>query len=84
MSAIYTAVLRDGRLEWEGDAPALPAGTRVRVTVAELPPTPPVNAALSALERIAARGGATEFPHDLVAWQREIRQDRPLPGRDEE
>lgn len=25
----------------------------------------------------------SSFPNDVVAWQREIRQDRILPGRDE-
>lgn len=38
--------------------------------------------ALAALERLAARGGIRSIP-DPVAWQREQRKDRPLPGRDE-
>jgi len=38
--------------------------------------------ALAALERIAARGGIRSIP-DPVAWQREQRKDRPLPGREE-
>jgi hypothetical protein len=37
--------------------------------------------ALAALDRIAARGGITGIP-DPVAWQREQRNDRPLPGRE--
>lgn len=38
--------------------------------------------AVAALERIAQRDG---FRHieDPAAWQREIREDRPLPGRDD-
>jgi hypothetical protein len=36
------------------------------------------NQMLSALERIAARGGIESIP-DPVAWQREIRTDRDLP-----
>ena len=34
------------------------------------------------LRRIAARGGIKSIP-DPARWQREIRQDRPLPGREE-
>jgi hypothetical protein len=41
-----------------------------------------VREAIAALERIAARGG---FRHikDPGEWQREIREDGPLPGREE-
>lgn len=38
--------------------------------------------AVAALERIAKRGGITSIP-DPDAWLREIREDRPLPGRPE-
>ena len=38
--------------------------------------------AMNALRRIALRGGIRSIP-DPVAWQREIRKDRPLPGREE-
>lgn len=38
--------------------------------------------AMDALRRIAARGGIRSIP-DPVAWQREQRKDRPLPGREE-
>lgn len=34
------------------------------------------------LKRIAARGGASSFG-DASEWQRETREDRVLPGRDE-
>ena len=37
--------------------------------------------ALAALQRLAARGGIRSIP-DPVAWQREQRKDRPLPGRE--
>jgi hypothetical protein len=37
--------------------------------------------ALAALDRIAGRGGITAIP-DPVAWQRQQRNDRPLPGRE--
>ena len=38
--------------------------------------------AMDALRRLAARGGIRSIP-DPVAWQREMRKDRPLPGREE-
>ena len=38
--------------------------------------------ALAILRRIAERGTLAKAIPDPVAWQREIRQDRPLPGRD--
>ena len=31
---------------------------------------------------VIAKGGSGKSIPDPVAWQREIRQDRPLPGRD--
>ena len=37
--------------------------------------------AMDALRGLAAQGGIKGIP-DPVAWQREIRQDRPLPGRE--
>lgn len=37
--------------------------------------------AVSALKELAAMGGIASIP-DPAAWQREIREDRPLPGRD--
>jgi hypothetical protein len=38
--------------------------------------------ALDPLRRIVARGGIKSIP-DPARWQRKIRQDRPLPGREE-
>ena len=37
--------------------------------------------AMDALRRIALKGGIRSIP-DPVAWQREQRRERPLPGRD--
>lgn len=37
--------------------------------------------AIGALERLAA-AGAFDHIEDPGEWQREIREDRPLPGRD--
>jgi len=37
--------------------------------------------ALDALDELAARGGIKSIP-DPLAWQREMRQERILPGRE--
>jgi hypothetical protein len=42
---------------------------------------PTREAALAALKRLRARGTFQEIS-DPVAWQREIRKDRPLSGRE--
>jgi hypothetical protein len=42
---------------------------------------PSREAALAALRQLQERGTFRQIT-DPVAWQREIRQDRPLPGRD--
>lgn len=39
------------------------------------------SAGMAALNRIAARGGIAGIP-DPLAWQREQRAERPLPGRE--
>jgi hypothetical protein len=61
--------------------------SRVRVTATleaasdqDLPPSR--EAVLAALGRLRARGTFRQIT-DPVAWQREIRKDRPLPGRRE-
>ncbi len=86
----YRAVLKGSRLEWRGDSPpevSADHGTAVEVTVLRderLSSSRTLNAGermASALEKIAASGSVARI-EDPVAWQREIRQDRPLPGRD--
>ncbi|HEX8912042.1 MAG TPA: hypothetical protein VF796_06750 [Humisphaera sp.] len=87
----YRATINGDRIEWDGgERPELTAGARVIVTVLDVPPTgqtalPPSDgeAMMAALEEIAARGGPKGFG-DPVEWQREVRRDRPLPGRDDE
>jgi len=60
-------------------------GRKVRVTaqveVADDEPLTSTTAGWDALARIAARDGLAGID-DPVAWQRELRGDRPLPGRD--
>jgi hypothetical protein len=89
MLATYRAILRADRLEWSEEVPASLAseqGVRVHVTLLEpLPETMSAEARgqrmAAALERLAARRAFSEIT-DPVSWQREIRQDRPLPARE--
>lgn len=87
MLETYQAILRENRVEWTGDAPRLPRpdqGVRVHVTLIERvgPASDQGQRMAAALERLAALSAGTIA--DPVAWERETRQDRPLPGRDEE
>ncbi|MBY0231191.1 MAG: hypothetical protein K2W96_18070 [Gemmataceae bacterium] len=80
----YEGVLRDGRIEWLGAAPA-PSSVplRVRVTVVEDEEATRGERMAAPLARIAARGGIASIP-DPIAWQREMREDKPLVGREDD
>ena len=60
-------------------------GKKVRVTaqveLADDESTASTSDGWDALARVAARDGLAGI-EDPVAWQREVRGDRPLPGRD--
>lgn len=85
MSRSYDAVLSGNCLEWKGSVPPNPQPLEVKVIVPDDEDggwsEERQRKALAALEKIAAHGGLG-IP-DPVAWQREIRKDRPLPGREE-
>lgn len=86
MSTIYDAILRDNQLEWNATPPAIAPGTAVHVQVIVGLDATAISEdkrqaqVLAALDRIAARGGIESIP-DPLAWEREIRTDRDLPGR---
>jgi len=90
MAQTYAAILRGDHLEWTGEAPGPLAEGRavaVEVTIFDQVPGRPdwgperQRQMIEALERLASRNALAEIA-DPVAWQREIRQDRPLPGRE--
>ena len=86
MLPTYAAVLRAGRLEWEGDGPPSlpPTGVRVHVTLLDAPDAPSRGPAMAdALAALAAVGGPVGFAGEPAEWQSETRADRPLPGRSE-
>lgn len=82
----YHAFLDGDRLDWEGDRPPVEPGCRVAVSVridpksfADSPEHRRRRA--DALRRLRAMNPFRAIP-DSVAWQREQRIDRPLPGRE--
>ena len=89
MLETYQDVLRDNRIEWSGDVPEkLPRDQAVRVHVTLLDKVGEASATCGqgrrmaeALERLAA-GHALEDIPDPAAWERDLRQDRPLPDRE--
>jgi hypothetical protein len=87
MVRTYKALLRGNRLEWLEEAPEAQADhpLSVQVTILEKGTTTEEvsrgRAMAALLEQIAARGTLSDMP-DPVKWQRELRQDRPLPGRE--
>ena len=84
MLQTYTGILSAGQIEWDV-APPEGEGVRVTVTLESEAPKPHFRNEVLAdiLERLAASDIHKHFP-DPLEWQREIRRDRPLPGREED
>ncbi len=85
MLPTYKAVLSGDRLEWDDDVPEQ-VRTEQRVPVfvtiigdADRSDVQRAEAMADALQRLAVRGGPSIA--DAAQWQREQREDRPLPGR---
>ena len=89
MLKTYKACLKNDRLEWLETPP--PVSDRellvdVSISLADAEPPAPQKSgarAMAALEELAKMGGLEHIIPDPVAWQREIRKDRVLPGREE-
>ena len=86
MMRTYKALLRGDRLEWLGEAPEpqTDAPLSVHVTVLEQEPSE-VHArghAMAALLEQLAKRRTFSTIIDPVGWQRELRQERVLPGRE--
>ena len=88
MLATYRATLQDDHLQWqEHDSapPSTSAPVEVLVTVLEQPITPTSAARgrrmVETLRKLSASAALGEIT-DPAQWEREMRQDRPLPGRE--
>ncbi|MEO8648432.1 MAG: hypothetical protein ABI539_04625 [Acidobacteriota bacterium] len=83
----YKATIQGDRIEWDGAAPdglSEKSPVKVEVTVVSSKPRlkkPNGKRMAAALAKIAARGGVGSIK-DPSKWQREIRKDRKLAGRD--
>ena len=80
----YRAILKGNQLEWTDPAPVdLNPEQPVEVTILEeRDQTANRRKRMAeALEKLAASDAFSEIS-DPVEWQREIRKDRPLPGRE--
>lgn len=86
MSRTYDAVLQGNCLQWTGTSPPDPSPVEVKVIVPDpedaISPEERKRRAVAALQEIAARGGIRSIP-DPVEWQREMRTERPIAGREE-
>jgi hypothetical protein len=89
MLPTYEAVLDGDHVEWRGEPPKLGTARRVHITVLDAEPENVGSGGLSdgkamaaALDAIADRGTLDGI--DSLEWQREVRKDRPLPGREHE
>lgn len=85
MLRTYKAVLRGNEVEWIDPPPSPARPTPVHITILddeESPASPPANTMRDALE-VLARGGGLAGITDPAAWQRELRHDRALPGRED-
>jgi len=80
MGRTYRATLSGDRVKWVGAAPDQSAPLTVDVIIVGSPNGSRGRDMAAALAEIASHGGIAGTS-DPTAWQREIRQDRPLPGR---
>jgi len=89
MLRTYKAILRGNYLEWSGDTPEREAAEgpkSVLVTLLDEPTSDALRAdrgkrMAEALEKLAAIHALAEI-ENAAEWEREIRRDRSLPGRE--
>ncbi len=87
MTDVYPATLENGILTWGATgAPPLPPNEPIRVEVVVPKPPPPLNPyshmTLRELFEELARMDPFRDIDDPVEYIRELRRDRPLPGRE--
>ena len=87
MPQVYRAILNGDLLNWIGPRPNAEGPVMVSITIVT-EETPAEKEArrrqvAEALDQLAKMGGIKSIS-DPMAWQREVRRDRPLPGREED
>lgn len=84
MARTYRAMLINGRIEWVDPPPRAKEPTPVHITVVggvSDTDTGRGKAMADALRRLADQGGIASIS-DPVEWQRQVREERRLPGRE--
>ena len=83
----YKAILRGDRVEWLDGAPETDRPLQVYVTISDAISSGESKrnerTTFEILQGLADMGAFSEI-EDPMAWQREIRKDRPLPFQDED
>ncbi|WP_416669654.1 hypothetical protein [Egbenema bharatensis] len=84
---IYRAILQGCQITWLDPPPELPSETEVYITIASSPSSKALRgqAMAAALEKLSQIDPFIDIALndiDPIGWQRETRQDRPLPGRE--
>ena len=82
MQRTYKAILHGDRVEWLEDKPESIEPVTVQINVLDNGQNSTSGQELARLLGLLADKGTFEDIADPVAWQREQRKDRPLPGRD--
>ena len=89
MLVTYKATLKGDLLQWQEENPIPALGAppvKVLVTLLESPPVPDLSARgkrmREALQKLSHANTLTEIS-DPATWERELRQDRALPGRED-
>ena len=82
MLRTYEGTLKGNQIDWNGEAPAPERALRVHVTVLDEEDADESQGRrmAAALERLAECGAFAGID-DPSEWQREVRTERPLPGR---
>lgn len=83
MPRVYEGILRDDHIDWTTERPFHGTPVRVLVTVIadETEKDGRGTRMASALSELAERGGLGSIG-DPQAWQRAVRRERDLPGRE--
>jgi hypothetical protein len=87
MPSTYRAILHGNRIEWSGEEPeSVPKDRGVEIVVTILGEEVSTRrgqgvAMAAALQSLADAGGLPEI-RDPLKWERDLRADRPLPGRE--
>jgi hypothetical protein len=88
MLQTYSAILKNNQLHWTEEEPVTSAeghALSVLVTIVDetIQPTTEHHRQkiVQVLNRLAARNSLAEI-NDPVAWQKDLREDRTLPGRE--